>query len=431
MKKRKLLALCLVPALLAGCAAPAGVTDLSRQFEAGDPAPPEADPAADAAIGTLGAELLLALAFGLRTGRALRWVAGVNLATQLGLNLALEVFTYCNGALALSMTANGAAEDTLAEFEALLGADVAALNANAASLLADYAALGGSTECSIADSLWLDGRLEANELFLSRCTAFYGARLYQADLDTDGARRAVNNWVGEVTRGLIPEVLAETPAPETVLLLVNALYLKNAWASEFDPLHTRPGDFTAADGSEAETDFLSNGLRAEQYFAAEGAAGVVLPYDDGRLGFLAVLPDGELDAWLETLDGDTLPALLAAAEEERVLLRLPKFEAEWGGELSDALAAMGLETAFDSGRADFSALGTAPDGPLYVSSVVHKARIEVNEKGTEAAAATVVEVEDAAAPTDYRELVLDRPFCYAVVDLERGVPLFLGTFERP
>ena len=144
-----------------------------------------------------------------------------------------------------------------------------------------------------------------------------------------------------------------------------------------------------------------------------------------------MLPDGELDAWLETLDGDTLPALLAAAEEERVLLRLPKFEAEWGGELSDALAAMGLETAFDSGRADFSALGTAPDGPLYVSSVVHKARIEVNEKGTEAAAATVVEVKDAAAPTDYRELVLDRPFCYAVVDLERGVPLFLGTFERP
>ena len=126
------------------------------------------------------------------------------------------------------MTANGAAEDTLAEFEALLGADVEALNANAASVLADYAALGGSTECSIADSLWLDGRLEANELFLSRCTAFYGARLYQADLDTDGARRAVNNWVGEVTRGLIPEVLAETPAPETVLLLVNALYFGGA-----------------------------------------------------------------------------------------------------------------------------------------------------------------------------------------------------------
>ena len=158
---------------------------------------------------------------------------------------------------------------------------------------------------------------------------------------------------------------------------------------------------------------------------------MVLPYDDGRLGFLAMLPDGELDAWLETLDGDTLPALLAAAEEERVLLRLPKFEAEWGGELKELLAELGLETAFDPAQADFSALGTAPDGPLYLDSVIHKARIEVNEKGTEAAAATVAGLNGAAAPTDYRELVLDRPFCYAVVDLERGVPLFLGTFERP
>ena len=113
MKKRKLLALCLVPALLAGCAAPAGVTDLSRQFEAGAPAPPEADPAADAAIGTLGAELLRA-------------------AREPGENTLLSPLSV---ALALSMTTNGAAEDTLAEFEALLGADVEALNANAASLL--------------------------------------------------------------------------------------------------------------------------------------------------------------------------------------------------------------------------------------------------------------------------------------------------------
>ena len=409
MKKRKLLALCLVPALLAGCAAPAGVTDLSRQFEAGAPAPPEADPAADAAIGTLGAELLRA-------------------AREPGENTLLSPLSV---ALALSMAANGAAEDTLAEFEALLGADVEALNANAASLLADYAALGGSTECSIADSLWLDGRLEANELFLSRCTAFYGARLYQADLDTDGARRAVNNWVGEVTRGLIPEVLAETPAPETVLLLVNALYLKNAWASEFDPLDTRPGDFTTADGSETETDFLSNGLRAEQYFAAEGAAGVVLPYDDGRLGFLAMLPDGELDAWLETLDGDTLPALLAAAEEERVLLRLPKFEAEWSGQLQDILSALGLDLAFDdTGLADFSLLGDNPNG-YFLSQVIHAAKIEVNEQGTEAAAATVVEAVggSAAPPETGVTLIFDRPFLYGIVDLQTGVPLFLGTFE--
>ena len=127
-----------------------------------------------------------------------------------------------------------------------------------------------------------------------------------------------------------------------------------------------------------------------------------------------------------------VPALLAGCAAPAGVTDLSRqFEAEWGGELKELLAELGLETAFDPAQADFSALGTAPDGPLYVSSVVHKARIEVNEKGTEAAAATVVGVYGAAAPTDYRELVLDRPFCYAVVDLERGVPLFLGTFERP
>ena len=112
---------------------------------------------------------------------------------------------------------------------------------------------------------------------------------------------------------------------------------------------------------------------------------------------------------------------------------MPKFEAEWGGELADALAALGLDAAFDPARADLSGLGTTESGdPLFLSSVAHRARIEVNEEGTEAAAATVVEVRSGGpAPMDYEELILDRPFCYAIVDLERGVPLFLGTFERP
>ena len=92
-----------------------------------------------------------------------------------------------------------------------------------------------------------------------------------------------------------------------------------------------------------ETDFLSNGIRTEQYFRTEDAAGVVLPYDDGRLAFLAVLPDGDLDGWLEGLDGATFSNLLAAAEDATVALCLPKFEAEWGGSLSDALKAMGLD----------------------------------------------------------------------------------------
>ena len=416
--KGKLLSLLLPLALLAGCAAPAGayrlpaeVTDLSQPVEAGTPAPPEADGAADAAIGNLGAQLL----------RAVR---------EPGVNTLLSPLSI---SLALSMTANGAAGDTLAEFEALLGADVDTVNANAASLLAEYRDLGGSTVSNLADSLWLDDSLEANELFLSRCTAFYDAGLYQADLATEQTRRAVNGWVEENTGGMIPEILTEVPAEDAALLLVNALYLKNTWEHEFDPVNTREDNFHPAHGSATVTDFLSNGIRQEQYFRTEDAAGVVLPYDDGRLAFAAVLPDGDLDAWLENLDGDTFPALIGAAEDTRLLLRMPKFEAEWGGELKDALTALGLDAAFDPARADLSGLGTTESGgPLFIDSVLHRAKIQVDEEGTEAAASTVVMAPAGApAPMDYEELILDRPFCYAIVDLERGVPLFLGTFERP
>ena len=414
--KRKLLALLLPLALLAGCGANpsaprvAGAVSLIPEHEAGDKGDFQARPQADAAIGNLGARLL----------RAVRRPGENTLLSPLSVTLAL------------SMTANGAAGDTREEFETLLGADVDALNENAASLLADYLALEGSTQSAIANSLWVDEMLTANDLFLERCAAFYEAGVYQADLGAEGTRNAVNDWIDQVTRGMIPQMLQKPLAEDTALLLVNALWLKTAWAEEFDPNDTDTHPFTAADGTVTDTDFLSNGVRTEGYFRTETAAGVVLPYDDGRLAFVAILPDGGLDGWLEELDGETFSHLLDSAKDTLVYLRMPKFEAEWGGSLSDALKDLGLESAFDPGQADFSALGSVEGGaPLFVGSVDHRAKIQVNEKGTEAAAATVVAVPAGAEaePMDPVELCLDRPFCYAVVDLERGVPLFLGTFE--
>ena len=414
--KRKLLALLLPLALLAGCGANpsaprvAGAVSLIPEHEAGDKGDFQTQPQADAAIGNLGANLL----------RAVRRPGENTLLSPLSVTLAL------------SMTANGAAGDTRAEFEALLGTDVDALNENAASLLADYLTLEGSTQSAIANSLWVDEMLTANDLFLERCAAFYEAGVYQADLGAERTRNAVNDWIDQVTRGMIPQMLQKPLAEDTALLLVNALYLKNTWAEEFDPNDTNTHPFTAADGTVTDTDLLSSGVWTEGYFRTDTAAGVVLPYDDGRLAFVAVLPDGELDSWLEELDGETFSHLLESAEDTLVYLRMPKFEAEWGGSLSRALKELGLESAFDPSRADFSALGSVEGGlPLFVGSVDHRAKIEVNEKGTEAAAATVVAVPAGAEaePMEPVELCLDRPFCYAVVDLERGVPLFLGTFE--
>ena len=159
----------------------------------------------------------------------------------------------------------------------------------------------------------------------------------------------------------------------------------------------------------------------------------------GRLAFFALMPAEEgtdFWTWLAGLDGAELGRLVRDSRDRAdffLRLSLPKFEAEWTGELKDVLTALGLELAFDdTGLADFSLLGDNPYG-YHLSQVIHATKLEVNEEGTRAAAATVVEATaGSAAPTEEPqgiELDFDRPFLYGIVDLENGVPLFLGTFE--
>ena len=338
--------------------------------------------------------------------------------------------------LALAMAANGAEGDTLAQFEQVLagGAGLDALNAACQALTQTYEALGGSTECSIANSLWVDPEGQIREDFIGQCRGIFDAQVLSAELSDPAIVPALNGWVSDRTEGLIPSIIREPFSENAAALLVNALYLKNTWEIEFDPLDTREGDFTHAGGTVEEREFLHHYRRSLPYLEAEGAQGVLLPYDDGRLAFFALLPDEgtDLTDWLETLDGETLARLLRSPQEDTEFLRLslPKFEAEWSGELREVLSALGLDAAFDPDRADFSRLGDDPRG-YFLSQVIHAARIEVNERGTEAAAATVVAAESGATapPPEGVELDLDRPFLYGIADRETGVPLFLGTFR--
>lgn len=230
---------------------------------------------------------------------------------------------------------------------------------------------------------------------------------------------------------MIPDIISKPFDTDTAALLVNALYLKNTWETEFNPNSTHARDFTHADGETESIDFLNHHSLSFPYLQGNGARGVLLPYDDGRLGFLALLPEDSLTSWLDSLEGDTLSSLLAKRQEKSFLsLSLPKFEAEWSGELQDILSALGLTDAFHPALADFSLLGDNPNG-YYLSQVIHAAKIEVNEQGTEAAAATVVAANSGASapPDDGITMIFDRPFLYGIVDLETGIPLFLGTFE--
>lgn len=340
--------------------------------------------------------------------------------------------------LALGMTANGAAGDTLAEFESLFGMDLATLNSLSAQFMADYAALGGSTQASIANSLWVDPWVTLEEDFSRRCADPYAAQLYHVDFRDPGTVKAINGWVSEATRGLIPSVVDRLD-PEAVMALINAIYLKNQFQWPFaTPSSDWEMDFTAADGTLSRPKGMSNGTRNEEYISTGEGSGVLLPYDDGRLGLLVMLPrEGlSLTDYLSSWDGSTLPGLLAARESTLVRLTMPKFKAEWSGSLKEVLQGLGMTNAFDEDTADFTPMGHLPDVPeasLYIGDVIHKTAFEVNEKGTEAAAVTAVimmaPTSVAAPPPQPVILTLDRPFVYSIVDLDTATPLFLGTAE--
>lgn len=338
-----------------------------------------------------------------------------------------------SAALALGMTANGAGGDTLREFEALFGMDADTLNSLCANMTRDYTSLGGSTEANIVNSLWCDPALTMDDLFAARCRQIYGAELFYAELQKQSTVDAVNDWVKEATRGLIPKTVENFP-DEAVLALVNALYLKNKFQRPFEEPHSEwTMDFQNADSSVSHPRGMSNGTRNELYLAHENGQGVVLPYDDGRLGLLLMLPDEgvSLTDYLAAWDGSTIASLLENKQERLVSLSVPKYELEWDGSLAQPLQAMGLTGAFDVDKADFTAMGTA-DGPLYIGDVIHKTVLKVNEEGTEAAAVTMVMMDCGAAmpPDDLVVLRFDRPFVCGIVDLENGAPLFLGTVEN-
>ena len=352
-------------------------------------------------------------------------------------------------ALALSMTANGAAGNTLAQFQDVLGGgvDLVELNTACAQLMADYQGLGGSTKCAIANSLWVDPEGQIKDEFIGQCRGIYDAQVFSAQLSEPGIVKDLNSWVSQHTNKMISQIINEPFSEDTACLLVNALYLKNSWLSEFDPLSTREMDFHHAGGPDSQVEYLRKFDTQLSYLQGKGAQGVVLPYDDGRLAFFALIPDERpedgtpftmnctptelLGAWLYTLDGDSLTRLINNREDALFLsFAMPKFTAEWKGNLEEILPLLGLEDAFVPGAADFSSLGDSPEG-YYISQVIHATKIEVNEKGTEAAAATVVAAESGAAapPQEGITLILDRPFLYGIVDLYTGVPLFLGTYE--
>lgn len=353
------------------------------------------------------------------------------------------VFSPYSAAVALAMTRNGATGETLDQMSAVLHADRAgdldaglnAIDQALATRPGEYRWVDKTVklELATANQLWGQRDYPFHDAFLDKLAASYGAGMRLVDYikATEDARKAINAWVSDQTRERIPELIPEGVLnSDTRLVLTNAIYLNAPWMHRFNKDATAPGPFTRLDGSTVEAQLmrLSEELR---YAKGTGFQAVELPYVDGSLSMLVIVPDsGKFADFQSTLNADTLATIVSDLKTAQVKLGFPRFEYRTQASLKDALKEMGMPIAFEGGLADFSAM--SPDGKnLFIQDVVHEAFIAVDEDGTEAAAATAVVVGRTSAPQDTVELTVDRPFLYAIRDNDTGAILFLGRVVDP
>lgn len=341
---------------------------------------------------------------------------------------------------ALAMTAAGARGAAATEFDAVLGPDAAQALTAIDDVLADIVRRAADAQerwgadpliIRAANTLYADKRLPVRDEFLDALGAGVGAGLRLVDFvsQPEAAREEINRRVDERTNHLIPELLAEGQISKaTRLALVNALYLKVSWADPF-VRESRRTSFIGHSGAAKKIKLMTT-TKSLSCVDSDLWTACAIPYSDSRLAMTVVLPHGDsLHAAI-----DELPQILQQvgdARAEKVTLRMPLFDIDARAEVSDALRHVGLAAAL-SEQADYSGMSEVPEG-LVVSDVQHQAVVKVDEEGTEAAAATAVAMRAGALPdmSVPRELLIDRPFVFAIHDTVTGAPLFIGQVSEP
>ncbi|RHW27600.1 serpin family protein [Nocardioides immobilis] len=368
-----------------------------------------------------------------------RFGGGVYAALPSDGNLVLSPYSI---AVALGMTLNGAAGTTAEEMRTVLGADdrfhagLNALTAHVEGLAGRQERADGSkAEIAIdaANQLFGQQGVGWEAGFLDPLAEQYGAGIRLVDFETaaEVARVLINDWVERQTHDRIEELIPEGVINAlTRLVLVNAIYLKAPWERPFDKVLTAPGDFRRADGSTVTTDLMHSTDVTGTLRSGQGYQAATLPYAGGAIAMTVVLPDEQAFADIERqVAGGGVAALVEGGRPALLDLRLPRWTFRSDAPLKDVLTDLGMPTAFDPDRADFSPM-TSEDLDLYVAAVVHQGFIAVDEEGTEAAAATAVAIGVTSAPVA-TPFHVDRPFLFVIHDVEHGTPLFLGRVLDP
>lgn len=324
--------------------------------------------------------------------------------------------------MALSMTANGAEQATLAQMEKVWGVSIEKLNQH----LLEQAEILKDDDLHIANSLWFNSNqaLEIMPQFLKLNETYYQAEVYQEKFN-DLTTAQINNWVAQHTAGMIEKIIEEIQ-PDSVLYLLNALAFDAQWEETYAEEQVFDDFFTNYQKQKKPIKLM----RSEEsiYLSDEKAQGFIKPYAGGKFSFVGILPQDFMQ-YVQEMDGETLLAFLDSAEKAKVDAYLPKFSYDYGVKMNELLIGLGIVDAFDPQRADFRRLAKIKGENIYIDEVLHKTFIEVDEKGTKAAAVTSVGIVcTSASIAEVRyEVKLERPFLYLIINHETGCPIFMGT----
>lgn len=329
-----------------------------------------------------------------------------------------------------TMATNGAANETLKQMEQALCSDLTIdeIDPNLSAYL-KYLSEKAPKTFSTANSLWLNENFSMSERirddFLKKSINYFDAAVYKTIFD-EKALTDINNWVSDKTNKMIPKILDDL-APDSAMILLNALYFDASWREPFFTSNTKEATFTAADGKEETAQMMAG--TAEYYVSGDNFTGFMKEYRDTPFVFAALLPNEGMtaDALLKSLSGTDYTAFYKNASKEQVSVNLPKFEFDADYLLNNSMQALGMTDAFDQVKADFS--GMTGDTSLYIGQAIHKTRIEVTEGGTRAAAVTAIDMRLKAVMIQQR-VVLDRPFVFMILDTTQGLPIFVGTVNH-
>ena len=284
----------------------------------------------------------------------------------------------------------------------------------------------------IANAVWAEQTETFLPEFLDTLAQNYGAGVRLADFvnNFEPARKEINAWVEDQTEDRIKDLLAEgTVSADTRMVLVNAIYFKADWLDQFEYESTYDADFHLLDGSTLQVPTMHNAVYVP-YAEGDGWQAMDLPYAGDTAAMTILLPaEGNFESFDSDLDNATLDAILAAMQPASVGVSLPKFTFTSDFLLADALSNLGMTDAFRPGIADFSGINGKDD--LFISDVIHKAFVAVDEEGTEAAAATAVIMDTASAAFPDFTFTADRPFIFLIRDTVSGQILFMGRVVNP